>query len=184
MRHRRAAGGTTDRAVVEHPTFGGLTDHVRHRGQSLRRVTDTSVHRVGCLTDRASRAANPGPSFTGAYPPALRPPTGPRMRGAFVAAHLARRCHRRGIEAGGHRAAGHQSSHQSLLALRQRVVLGHAHTSRAPVVIGAAPAAVAIASNSSNSSAAGGYRPSRSSMNGVSTRCRSAVTRSNTSGGV
>ncbi|HET7740070.1 MAG TPA: hypothetical protein VFL67_05420, partial [Mycobacterium sp.] len=66
------------------------------------------------------------------------------MRIPLVPAHLAGRGHGRWIEAVRHRAPRDQRPHQTLLASRQRVVLGHLHTFRAPAVIGAAPAAAAI----------------------------------------
>ncbi|ABK73641.1 hypothetical protein MSMEG_2158 [Mycolicibacterium smegmatis MC2 155] len=106
------------------------------------------------------------------------------MRVALVAADDSGRRHGPRVETFRNRTVGHQCLHECLLAAGQFIVFGHVHTSRACLVIGAAQAAAAIASSSSNNSAAGGKRPSRSSMNGVSTRSRNAVTRSRTSGGV
>ena len=74
----------------------------------------------------------------------------------FVPAHLSRSDDGSRVETRRYRATGHQRPHQRLLALRQCCPLRHVHTFRASVVTGATPAAMAIASSSSNSSAAGG----------------------------
>lgn len=75
---------------------------------------------------------------------------------ALVSAHRAGRGHGVRIEARRYRPTGDQGPDQRLLAARQVAAIRHTHTSRAAVVMGMEPAAAAIASSSSKSSAVGG----------------------------